>query len=400
MSFPYLEEVVEATPSKIVLLVADGLGGLPDPATGKSELETAHTPNLNALAAESVLGLTDPVYPGITPGSGPGHLGLFGYDPLRYLIKRGIMEALGIGLDVQPDEIAVRGNFCTLDQNGIVTDRRAGRIPSEESEPLVEILDRITVDGVQVRAHPVKDHRFVLVFSGDGLDEAVTESDPQKPGLSPLEIRPLNPGAEKMARVANEFIADAREALAGRDLANMVLLRGFSRPPEVASMAEQFLLSPAAIATYPMYRGLSKIVGMKMLETGTTILDEMKTLAEHRENHDFFFVHFKPADAAGEDADFAKKVRALEEFDTGIPALREIDPDVIMVAGDHSTPSILGGHSWHPVPFLLHSRYAGADGVAAFDERTCARGSLGRFPAQQALMLAMANALKLKKFGA
>ena len=310
------------------------------------------------------------------------------------------MEALGIGLDVQPDEIAVRGNFCTLDGRGNIADRRAGRIPSEESQPLVETLDRITVDGAKVRAYAVRDHRFVLVFSGDGLEEGVTESDPQKTGLPPLEIRPLSPGAEKMARIANEFIADAREALAGRDLANMVLLRGFSNPPEVVSMAERFLLNPAAIATYPMYRGLSKIVGMKILETGTTILDEMETLAEHRADHDFFFVHFKPADAAGEDGDFAKKVRALEEFDTGIPALREIDPDVIMVAGDHSTPSILGGHSWHPVPYLLHSRYAGADGVARFDERACAGGSLGRFPAQQVLMLGMANALKLRKFGA
>ncbi|MEE9285549.1 MAG: 2,3-bisphosphoglycerate-independent phosphoglycerate mutase [Dehalococcoidia bacterium] len=400
MTFEHITEIAEATPSKIVLLVADGLGGLPHPQTGKSELETACTPNLDALAAESALGLTDPVAPGITPGSGPGHLGLFGYDPQRYLIKRGVMEALGIGLDLEPGAIAVRGNFCTLDAGGSVTDRRAGRIPTVESAPLCDALDQITVDGAEVAVHPVLDHRFVAVFRGEGLGDDVSESDPQRLGVPPLEIRSLEPGAEKMAQIARQFSERARAALAGCDRANMVLLRGFSRPPDIPSMTERFRLNPAAIATYPMYRGLARIVGMRIIETGSSLADEMQALEEHWDEHDFFFVHFKPADSAAEDGNFEAKVRALEEFDTAIPRLRELDPDVIAIGGDHSTPSVLRAHSWHPVPFLLHSQYSGRDGIAEFSERTCARGSLGRFPALQALPLALANALKLAKFGA
>ncbi len=400
MTFEHITEIAEATPSKIVLLVADGLGGLPHPQTGKSELETACTPNLDALAAESALGLTDPVAPGITPGSGPGHLGLFGYDPQRYLIKRGVMEALGIGLDLEPGAIAVRGNFCTLDSGGSVTDRRAGRIPTVESAPLCDALDQITVDGAEVAVHPVLDHRFVAVFRGEGLGDDVSESDPQRLGVPPLEIRSLEPGAEKMAQIARQFSERARAALAGCDRANMVLLRGFSRPPDIPSMTERFRLNPAAIATYPMYRGLARIVGMRIIETGSSLADEMQALEEHWDEHDFFFVHFKPADSAAEDGNFEAKVRALEEFDTAIPRLRELDPDVIAIGGDHSTPSVLRAHSWHPVPFLLHSQYSGRDGIAEFSERACARGSLGRFPALQALPLALANALKLAKFGA
>ena len=400
MTFEHITEIAQATPTKIVLLVIDGLGGLRNPKTGKSELETASTPNLDALAAESVLGLTDPVMTGVTPGSGPGHLALFGYDPIKYPIKRGVMEALGISLDLQPGEIAARGNFCTLDDDGLVTDRRAGRIPTEESAPLCQLLDKMELDGAAVSVHPVRDHRYAAVFQGEGLSEDVSDTDPQKTGLAPLEVRALSPGAERMARVANQFSRQAREALAGRDRANMALLRGFSGLPEVPSMTELFKLKPTSIATYPMYRGLAQIVGMDVLQTGTTLGDELDTMAQNLGRYDFFFLHVKAADAAGEDGDFGAKVKALAEVDPYIPRLREMKPDVIMVAGDHSTPAILGGHSWHPVPFLLHSAYSGADGVAEFSEQSCARGSLGRFPAHQALLLAMANALKLSKFGA
>ena len=400
MNIEMISEISHATPSKIVLLVMDGLGGLPSPETGKSEMETARTPNLDALAAESILGLTDPVMAGITPGSGPGHLALFGYDPVKYLIKRGVMEAMGIGLDLKPGEIATRGNFCTLDANGLVADRRAGRIPSEESAPLCELLDRIELDGAELSVYPLKDHRCAAVFRGEGLSDDVSDSDPLRAGVPPLEVRPLAPGAEKTARVANEFSEKAREALAGQSKANMALLRGFSGLQDVPSMTEIFKLKPAAIATYPMYRGLAKIVGMDVLQTGTTLGDELDTMAQHIDGYDFFFLHVKALDAAGEDGDFAAKVRALEEVDPYIPRLREMNSDVIMVAGDHSTPAVVGAHSWHPVPFMLHSAYCGADGIAEFSERACARGSLGRFPAQQALLLAMANALKLLKFGA
>ena len=400
MNMDLISELVETTPSKIVLLVADGLGGLRDPSTGKSELEAAHTPNLDALAAKSTLGLTYPVAPGITPGSGPGHLGLFGYDPERFLIKRGVMEALGIGLDLGPGEVATRGNFCTLDAQGNIADRRAGRIPSLESAPLVNLLNDIEVQGVEIAVYPVKDHRFVAIFKGEGLADDVSESDPQKLGVPPRPFEALSTGSERMAKIAGDFAAQARQALSGRDRANGVLLRGFSHYPDIPSMAELYRLTPAAIATYPMYRGLAKIVGMTLLETGSTLDDELATLAAHWDRHDYFFVHFKPTDAAGEDGDFDKKARALEEFDTAIPRVLDLGPDVLMVGGDHATPSALAAHSWHPVPFLLHSQYSGVDGIAEFSERSCGQGSLGRFPAMEGMVLAMANALKLAKFGA
>ncbi|MSQ25911.1 MAG: 2,3-bisphosphoglycerate-independent phosphoglycerate mutase [Dehalococcoidia bacterium] len=400
MSFIHVTEIAESTPTKIVLLVADGLGGLAHPETGLSELETARLPNLNALAAKSVLGLTVPVHAGVTPGSGPGHLSLFGYDPLEYPIKRGIMEALGVGIPVRAGEIAARGNFCTVDGHGVVADRRAGRLPSEQSEPLCALLNKITVSGAEVAVHPVKDHRFVAVFHGEGLSDEVTETDPGKVGVAPVAVRATAAAGEKMARIANEFAAKAKQALAGRSPANMVLVRGFSGAPTVPSMMERFKLKPAAIASYPMYRGLAQIVGMDVLRTGNTMDAEIETLREQWGKYDFFFVHYKHADAAGEDGDFPKKVRVLEEFDSYLPKVLALKPDVLMVAGDHSTPAVMGGHSWHPVPFLLHARLAGADGVAGFNERTCARGSLGRFPAKDSLMLAMACALKLVKYGA
>ena len=397
-----ISEAAEKTPSKIVLLVADGLGGLPDPETGKSELETAHTPNLDGLAARSALGLTVPVRPGITPGSGPGHLALFGYDPEAYLIKRGIMEALGIGLDMGAGQIAARGNFCTVDSDGNLTDRRAGRIATELSTPLAARLDTIELDGCEVNVYPVRDYRFVAVFEGEGLEDDVSESDPQKLGVPPLPFHALSPGSAKTAAAATEFIDKARALLGGRDLANMAMLRGFSQFPTVPSMNELFRLDPVAIATYPMYRGLAQIVGMNVVDTGASFDDEIDTMTELWERHDYFFIHYKATDAAGEDGDFGKKVAAIEDLDRHLPRILDLKPDVLMIGGDHSTPSVIAAHSWHPSPFLLHSRYSGMEGVegGGFSERACARGLLGRFPAKEALPLAMANAQKLAKFGA
>ncbi|MCL0101530.1 2,3-bisphosphoglycerate-independent phosphoglycerate mutase [Dehalococcoidia bacterium] len=400
MTFEHMADISLETPSKILLLVIDGLGGLRDPKTGKSEMETANIPNLDALAAESALGLTDPVMAGITPGSGPGHLALFGYDPVGYLIKRGVMEALGSGLDLQPGEIAARGNFCTMDEQGLVVDRRAGRIPSEQSAPLCELLNAIELADADVSVHQVKDHRYAAIFRGQGLTDNVSDTDSGRADMAPQEVHALAPGAEKMARAANEFTTKARTILANQPVANMALLRGFSGLPNVPSMTDLFKLNPVAIASYPMYRGLAQIVGMDVLPTGTTLGDELDTVESCYDKYDFFFVHVKAADAAGEDGNFAAKVKAIEDVDPYIPRLRSINPDVLMVAGDHSTPSLLAAHSWHPVPFLLNSPYSGADGLAEFSEQSCARGSLGRFPAQQALVLAMANALKLTKFGA
>lgn len=400
LDFPGLGDIVDSTPSKIIMLVADGLGGAPHPETSRSELESASTPNLDALARESSGGRTVPVLPGIAPGSGPGHLALFGYDPLKYFIGRGVLEALGIDADLKNGDVAARGNFCTIDENGLLTDRRAGRIPSTESFPLVErILGGIQVPGMRLEALPVQDYRFVLIARGEGLSDKLTETDPQRTAAAPLVVTALEPGAQKTADAVNDFVSQARELLSNQPKANMVLLRGFSRLPGFPSMGDAYKLNPAAIAAYPMYRGLSKIVGMRVLSAPKTFEEEIDTLHRHYSDHDFFYLHYKYADAAGEDGNFDAKVRTLEELDTFIPRILELEPDVLIVAGDHATPAIMAAHGWQPVPVLLRSKLTKGDGVASFSERACAAGTLGTFQAQHLMLLALSHAGKLNKYG-
>ncbi len=394
-----LRDSFVSTTSKIVMLVVDGLGGLPSPESRLSELETADTPNLDRLARESACGTTVPVLPGVAPGSGPGHLALFGYDPLKYMIGRGALEALGIEVDLREGDVSARGNFCTVDPDGNLLDRRAGRIPSEVSIPLCKELDQIELDGVELSVYPVEGYRFVLHLRGEGLSDMVGETDPQLTGVPALEASPIAQEGGRTSGIVNEFVAQARQLLHEEERANMVLLRGFSSLPHLPSMAEAYRLNPAAIAAYPMYRGLATIVGMKVIPTGRTFSDELDTLGQHYEEHDFFYIHYKPADAAGEDGNFEAKVKALEELDRYIPRLRDLGADVLMVAGDHSTPAIMAAHSWHPVPFLLHSRLTLGEGVDSFSERSCAAGSLGRLPATQAMLLALAHSGKLVKYG-
>ena len=387
------------TSSKILLLVVDGLGGLPHPDTRLSELETANIPNLDALARESACGLTLPVQPGVAPGSGPGHLALFGYDPVKYMIGRGALEALGIDVDLQEGDVAARGNFCTVDGTGNLTDRRAGRIPTSESAPLCHMLQAITLDGVEATVYPVQDYRFVLHLRGTGLSDQVCETDPQQTGVPPLEAQALSPDGARTASAVREFVDTAARMLSERHRANMIMLRGFSQLPHLPPMGDAFCLNPGAIAAYPMYRGLASIAGMRVMPTGSTFTDEVYTLREHYHEHDFFFLHYKPADAAGEDGNFKGKVETLEALDRHIPDLLDLDPDVLIVAGDHSTPAIMAAHSWHPVPFLLRSQWTRGEGVDAFSERDCAGGPLGTFPATDVMMLATAHAGKLLKFG-
>jgi len=382
------------------LLVIDGLGGLPHPETGKTELETANTPNLDKLAAEGICGLSDPVSPGITPGSAPGHLALFGYDPVNCNIGRGVLEAVGIDFDLQPEDVAARGNFCTVDEKGLVTDRRAGRISTEKCTGLCQLLDAMSIEDVEVLVRPVREHRFVVVFRGEGLGAEVSDSDPQQVGVTPKVITVLSPEAERMAGIANQFVAQAKTILTVHLPANMILLRGFSKHPQFPTMGEVYKLKPAAIASYPMYRGLAKLVGMEILKTGTTIEDELATLKQNYTDYDFFFLHIKGTDSAGEDGDLDRKVNIIEQVDSALSKLISMEPDVIVVTGDHSTPALLRAHSWHPVPVLLYSKWCRPDRVSEFSESACLSGGLGRFPATQVMPLAMANALKLTKFGA
>lgn len=400
ISLEQIKELSITSPARIVLAVMDGLGGLPRPETGKTELETAGTPNLDNLAKGGICGLTNPLGHGITPGSGPAHMALFGYDPFQHVIGRGVLEALGIDFALEDGDLAARGNFCTVDDKGLITDRRAGRISTETCIELCRKLSDISLDGAQLIILPVSGHRFVLVLRGENLSAELSESDPQKTGVSPLKVNPLSMEAARAASLLNDFVDKAGAVLADSHPANMLLLRGFSRHPSLPSMRDVYKLKPAAIAPYPMYRGLAKLVGMDILKTGGTIEEELICLERHYADHDFFFIHIKGTDAAGEDGDFDRKVRVIEEFDAALPRLTGLNPDVIIVTGDHSTPAVLKGHSWHPVPFLLNSAYCRHDNVSEFSEQACAGGSLGVFPALEVMSLAMANALKLTKFGA
>jgi len=400
MDLELLRSVVVPNTTKLVLLSADGLGGLPDPDTRRSELESAQLPNLHALAERSACGLLRHVAAGITPGSGPGHLGLFGYDPLRYRVGRGVLEALGIDFELQAGDVAARGNFATVDREGRITDRRAGRIPTERCVSVCARLRQIRLEGVEVFVEPVREHRFVLVLRGPDLSGQLTESDPQALGVSPLLVKALVPDAERTARLVGRFVEHARSLLADAAPANMVLLRGFDQLSALPHFPELYGLRAAAIAAYPMYRGLARVVGIEVLKTGATFAEEVATLRQHWEGYDFFFLHYKDTDKAGEDGDFAAKVAALERLDRFIPEILALKPDVLVVTGDHASPAILKGHGWQPVPVLLWSAYCGADPVTRFTERACTAGSLGVFPAQELMSLILANALRLAKFGA
>ena len=397
-----LKSLEEKNGSKIVMLVADGLGGLPIEAGGKTELETARTPNLDALAAEGTVGLSTPVAPGITPGSGPGHLGLFGFDPLKHDIGRGVLEALGIGVEVGPRDVAIRGNFCTIDAEGKVSDRRAGRIPTETCVKLVEKLRAgIKIEGVETLIEPVREYRLVVRFRGEHLGEDVCDTDPLSTGLHTIEPKAGSPGSERTAQVAAEFLRQAKVILKDEKPANFLMMRGFANFPKIATMEEAYGLKAVAIAVYPMYRGLAKLVGMTVVEPGKTFADQMEVTKANWDKYDFFFIHYKYTDSTGEDGDFAKKVEMIEALDREIPKLRALNPDVLIVTGDHSTPSRMKAHSFHPVPTLLWApKTSRPDLVTTFGERPCLQGGLGQFVAKDLMPLALAHAGRLQKFGA
>ena len=399
-NFELVKELKIAGGGKIVLVLLDGLGGLPMHKGGPTELEAARTPNLDALAAEGICGLHIPIAPGITPGSGPSHLAVFGYDPRIYSIGRGVLESVGIGFPLERQDVAARGNFCSLDEQGQITDRRAGRIATELNRELCALLRSVDLPGVDIFVETVKEHRFILVLRGEGLSGDLTETDPQRLGVSPLSVNAMSPEAERTANLVNDFIEQARMLLHDQNPANMMLLRGFSKWPDIPSMQEVFGLNPASIAVYPMYRGVARLVGMEPLDTGPSISDEFDALEQHFEDHDFFYLHVKETDSAGEDGDFDRKVALIEETDAQIPRLMSLEPDVVIVTGDHSTPSLLKAHSWHPVPVLIRSQRSGLDNVTVFSERACASGALGQFPAIDIMPIALANAMRLGKYGA
>jgi 2,3-bisphosphoglycerate-independent phosphoglycerate mutase len=386
--------------TKIILCVLDGLGGLARAETLRSELEQAQVSNLDRLAVKSEVGLSVPVGTGITPGSGPGHLALFGYDPYRFDIGRGVLEATGIDFYLGPDDVAARANFCTLDANGNISDRRAGRVATEISTKLVQRLRDIKLDGVEIFVEPVREYRFVLVLRGKGLGDGVSTTDPQHTGVPPLKAQPTEPGSNRTADLVNQFVARAHELLKDEPQANGMTLRGFAKYPTMPQFPDVWGLRAAALAVYPMYRGLAKIAGMTPLACPGGMPEQLQVIRDRWDDFDYFFVHYKKTDAAGEDGDFERKCHALQEFDGHVPDLLGLNADVLMIAGDHSTPALMAAHSWHPVPFLLHSKYVREGNTQHFNEQECLKGSLGVFPAVDVMPLAMAHAMRLQKYGA
>ena len=401
MNTEFLKKLIKPAETKIVLLVMDGLGGLPVEHGGKTELEAAHTPNMDALAAHSALGLSSPAGPGIAVGSGPGHLALFGFDPIENEIGRGALEALGVDIDLHPDDVAARGNFCQVAADGTLIDRRAGRLATPQAIRLAHMLNQIHVDGVEIHVEPVKEHRFAFVMRGEGLGSKVSDTDPLKNGVRPHPAEGSDEPSRRTAALVNEYIAKVNQVLADESPANSILLRGFDKLPVLPSYTELFGLKAAAIAVNGMYKGVSRLVGMQVLPVdGVSMQDEFTTLERYWQDFDYFYLHIKQTDTHGEDGDFNRKAKVIEEVDALIPRLTALNPDVIIITGDHSSPSSLKSHSWHPVPLLLFSKVVREDNIAEFGERACARGSLGILPAKDIILLALANAGRISKYGA
>jgi 2,3-bisphosphoglycerate-independent phosphoglycerate mutase len=397
-----MTELRQSAPGKIVLLVMDGLGGMPMEPGGPTELEAARTPQMDRLALEGVLGQTLPIGHGITPGSGPSHLALFGYDPIAYQVGRGVLEAIGVGMEVRKGDVAARGNFCTVNAFGKITDRRAGRISSEAAAPLVERIAKIRVPGVEMEVRPVREYRFAAVMRGRGLEPEIDDTDPQQVGVEPFPARATSPGSQRAADLYNAWIAEARKQIADQPKANSLTLRGFSTDPGLPKFPEIYGLRAACVAVYPMYRGVSQLVGMDLITfEGDKPEDEFAAVARAWDRYDFFFVHIKKTDSMGEDGNFAGKSAVIESVDSALPALLALEPAALAITGDHSTPARLRTHTWHPVPFLLWApATALPDDQSRFGERACQAGGLGTFQATEAMPLLMAHSARLAKYGA
>jgi 2,3-bisphosphoglycerate-independent phosphoglycerate mutase len=393
-------EMARPEGSKALLLVMDGLGGYRTAERG-SELTEASTPNLDRLAGEGSLGLHDPVTRGITPGSGAGHLGLFGYDPLAYEIGRGALSAAGIGFQLQPGDVAARVNFCNLDADGTITDRRAGRLPTQEAAAICELLMReVKLEGAEFFLQPEREHRGLLVLRGQGLHKDLTDTDPQVTGVAPLEPQARIPEARGTAELVKQLLDQARTLLADRERGNFLLLRGFDSLKDLPNFCLRYQVKALAIAAYPMYVGISRLLGFDTHQVEGAAKEEVDALTELLPDHDFVFMHVKKTDSAGEDGDFERKVAAIEEVDALVPRILDAGVEVMAVTGDHSTPAQMAAHSWHPVPVLLWGGTAAADGLPHFDEVTCRQGSLGRFEAKHLLPQLLAAAGRLTKYGA
>jgi 2,3-bisphosphoglycerate-independent phosphoglycerate mutase len=402
MNADLLTQLIIKNDKKIVFLIMDGLGGLPEEGGTKTELETASTPNLDRLAAAGTCGLLDPIGYGITPGSGPAHFALFGYDPVQYNVGRGLLGAAGVDFAMAEGDLYIRANFATMDKKGLITDRRAGRIPTEINQQLCALLQKKVAlpSGTKVFFVTEKEHRALVALRGAKLSEEIAETDPQKTGLPAAKPAALKPQARQTAATIIELMTQVNKALAGEEKANTMLLRGYARYQRFPSFTERYGLNALAIAGYPMYKGIARLLGMKLAAATNTIEDEIQALRANFPDYNFFFVHIKHTDSRGEDGKFAEKVKVIEKIDSLLPEICALNPDVLVVTGDHSTPAAMSGHSWHPVPVLLSAKTCRPDLATSFGERTCLTGGLGRMPMKYLMTIALAHAGKLQKFGA
>ncbi|NTW76229.1 MAG: 2,3-bisphosphoglycerate-independent phosphoglycerate mutase [Syntrophaceae bacterium] len=402
MDSEFVDRLIVKNDKKIVFLIMDGLGGVPQSSGGQTELEAALTPNLDQLAASGTCGLLDPVGYGITPGSGPAHFALFGYDPVKYNVGRGLLSAAGLDFPMTEGDLYMRANFATVDAKGLITDRRAGRLATEKNEAICcKLQEKIAFSsGIQAFFRTEKEHRALVALRGGDFCEEIAETDPQKTGLSPLEPIALTPQAKNTAAVMQELTEKIKEVLKNEETANAILLRGYARYRRFPTMTERFGLTPLAIASYPMYRGIARLLGMQLADATNTIEEEIQSLKANYDKNDFFFIHVKYTDSRGEDGQFAEKVKVIEQVDSLIPDICALKPDVLVVTGDHSTPAVMAGHSWHPVPVLLSAANCRQDLATTFGERACITGGLGRMPMKYIMSVALAHAGKLQKFGA
>jgi 2,3-bisphosphoglycerate-independent phosphoglycerate mutase len=395
-----IQKLKQPSQEQVVFLVLDGLGGVQK--NGKTELDAAYIPNIDSIAAKSETGLMTPIMPGITPGSGPGHLALFGYDPLQYIIGRGILSALGVKFPILDGDLAARVNFATVNEQFLVTDRRAGRIPDDINQKMCDKIREISLPGVEFFIETEKDHRAALIFRGREFSENISETDPQKTGVSPLEVNPLDDSDTSVAtaKLLNQFLEKVKDKLKNEHPANMILIRGFALYTKILSFNELYGLNACSIAGYPMYRGLSSLAGMEVIDVESGVAPQFNKLREVWGKYDFYFVHIKYTDSFGEDGNFDKKVGVIEEVDTHIEKIVRLKPDVFVITADHSTPAIYKAHSWHPVPVLIQSRWSRESGVSHFSERNLQTGSLGLMNTVDLMSLVMAHSGRLAKFGA
>ncbi len=397
-----MDELLLSNDNKVIFLILDGLGDIPNPAFGlKTPLEAAKKPNMDDLATKrGVLGRITPVDIGITPGSGPGHLSLFGYDPQVHEIGRGVLEVLGLNMDLKDGDLAARANFCTV-KNGLVTDRRAGRIPTSETERLCKLISSQVekVEGCEVIIKPGKSHRFAVIFRGKNLTDKLSDADPHKDNKPFVYTSAKSPDAEFSARVVNGFIERVMDILKVEPVANGALLRGFSLKPDITPFTAKYRMKALAIATYPMYRGIAKVLGMDVRDEPANYDEAVAILKKNYSDYQFFFFHVKETDLAGEDGNFAEKVQAIENVDTFLPEIAGLDPHTLVITGDHSTPCPMKGHSWHPVPALIVTKTGETDGMV-FHEKNCLAGSVGTLYSKDLMSLALAHGGRLDKYGA